>query len=97
VRVIAGGLGGQRLAIGGDVRADGSFIPGGADYAELLPGVAGLEPGDVLVIGPGGQLTRSTEAYQASVAGVYSTQPGFVAGASDESSDLGDRIPLAVG
>lgn len=85
-----------RVERGGDVRADGSFIPGGADYAELLPGAADLEPGDVLVIGPDGQLTRSTEPYQATVAGVYSTQPGFVAGAGDESSDLGDQIPLAV-
>ena len=81
---------------GGNVRADGSFIGGGADYAELLPGVAGLEPGDVLVIGPDGQLARSTQPYQSTVAGVYSSQPGFVAGAGDESSDLAGQIPLTV-
>jgi hypothetical protein len=85
-----------RVERGGTVRTDGSFIGGGADYAELLPGVQGLEPGDVLVIGPDGQLTRSTQPYQTNVAGVYSAQPGFIAGAGDESSDLTGQIPLAV-
>jgi len=80
----------------GNVRADGSYLGGGGDYAELLPGAAGLEPGDVLVIGPDGQLARSTQPFQTSVAGVYSTQPGFIAGAGDESSELKDQIPLAV-
>lgn len=80
----------------GNVHADGSYLGGGGDYAELFPGTAGLEPGDVLVISLDGQLTRSTQPFQTSVAGVYSTQPGFLAGAGDESSDLKDRIPLAV-
>jgi hypothetical protein len=81
---------------GGDVRAAGPFIDGGADYAELLSAVAGLEPADVLVIGPDGQLARSTQPYQANVAGVYSTQPGFIAGGGDESADVTDDIPLAM-
>jgi hypothetical protein len=81
---------------GGDVRAAGPFIDGGADYAELLSGVVGLEPTDVLVIGPDGQLTRSTQPYQASVAGVYSTAPGFLAGAGDEDADITDKVPLAI-
>ena len=85
-----------RVERGGDVRADGSFIGGGADFAELLPGAPGLAPGDVLVIGPDGRLARSTQPYQTNVAGVYSTQPGFIAGAGDESSDLEGQIPLAV-
>jgi hypothetical protein len=85
-----------RVERGGDVRADGSFIGGGADYAELLPGAAGLEPGDVLAINQEGQLVRSTRPYEASVVGVYSTQPGFVAGAGDESADLTGKVPLAV-
>lgn len=85
-----------RVERGGDVRADGSFTGGGADYAELLPGASILEPGDVLVIGPDGQLTRSTQPYQTNVAGVYSTQPGFIAGGGDESDGLEDQIPLAV-
>jgi hypothetical protein len=85
-----------QVARSGNVYADGSYLSPAADFAELLPGAAGLEPGDVLVIDPDGQLARSSEPYQASVAGVYSTQPGFLAGAGDGDADLSDRIPLAV-
>ena len=85
-----------RVARNGNVYADGTFVNGGADYAELLPGVAGLEPGEVLVIGPDGLLEHSSQPYQTSVVGVYSTQPGFLAGAGDENADLSGQIPLAV-
>ncbi|MGD8794045.1 MAG: hypothetical protein PVF47_15950, partial [Anaerolineae bacterium] len=79
----------------GDVFADGSYNcglgPGAepgtcviqnspADFAEMLPARQGLEPGDVLVVGPSGQLARSTRAYQPTVVGVYSTQPGYLGG-----------------
>jgi hypothetical protein len=79
----------------GNVYADGTFNPGGADFAEMLPGVEGLEAGDVLVIRHDGQLTRSTQSCQADVVGVYSTRPGFVGGASDDG-DLKGQVPLAV-
>lgn len=79
----------------GDVYCDGAFTGGGADFAEMLPGQDGLEPGDVLVIGLDGQLTRSTDPYQTSVVGVYSTRPGFVGGAGDEA-DLTGKVPLAI-
>jgi hypothetical protein len=89
-----------RVSNNGDVYADGSFNPGGADFAELLPAVAGLGPGDVLVIGPDGQLARSTEAYQPTVVGVYSTKPGIVGGGEDgkmfSEMDLSSKAPLAV-
>ncbi len=64
----------------GHVRADGSFLPGGADFAEMLPAVNGLTPGDVLVIGSDGRLTRSTSVDATTLAGVYSTRPGLVGG-----------------
>jgi len=92
------GAGGDRrfyVSNSGEVYADGSFHPGGADFAEMLPAVQGLEPGEVLVIGPDGQLTRSTEPYQASVAGVYSTRPGFVGG-QPVDGEVAGAIPLAV-
>ena len=79
----------------GNVYADGTFNPGGADMAEMLPAVDKLEPGDVLVVRSDGQLTRSTQPYQASVVGVYSTQPGFVGGAGGDANLTG-KIPLAV-
>jgi hypothetical protein len=84
-----------RLEGDGNAYADGNWNSGGADFAEMLPAVQGLEPGDVLVIGPDGQLARSTEPYQASVAGVYSTKPGFVGGQPVEG-EIAGAIPLAV-
>jgi hypothetical protein len=85
-----------RVARNGNVYADGTFIPGGADYAELLPASAGLQPGDVLVIGADGKLSRSTTPAQTSVVGVYSTQPGFLAGASEDGVVSDEQVPLAV-
>jgi hypothetical protein len=79
----------------GQVYADGQFHPGGADLAEMLPAGDGLEPGDVLAVGADGKLARSTQAYQTSVVGVYSTKPGFVGGAED-GADLTGKVPLAV-
>jgi hypothetical protein len=80
---------------GGEVYADGQFHPGGADMAEMLPAVAGLEPGDVLAMGPDGKLAQSSQPYQTSVVGVYSTRPGIVGGAED-GADLAGKVPLAV-
>ena len=77
----------------GDVFADGSFNPGGADFAELLPGAAGLEPGDVLVIDSDGTLARSSAAAQSNVAGVYSTSPGVLGGGN---APRPGAVPLAV-
>jgi hypothetical protein len=79
----------------GEVYADGSFHSGGADLAEMLSAMEGLEPGDVLVVSHDGKLTRSTGAYQSTVVGVYSTNPGFVGGAGDDA-DLTGKVPLAI-
>jgi hypothetical protein len=91
------GVGDRRFYVSnsGEVYADGSFNPGGADFAEMLPAGSGLEPGDVLVVGPDGDLARSSEPYQASVVGVYSSQPGVLGGAGD-GVDLTGKVPLAV-
>jgi len=79
----------------GNVRADGTFSSPAADFAELLPAREGLEPGDVLAIDVDGKLIRSVEAYQASVAGVYSTRPAFLGGQAIEG-DPERQVPLAV-
>ena len=84
-----------RVSNDGNVYADGTFHTGGADFAEMMPAHAGLEAGDVLIIGADGQLTLSVEAYQTAVVGVYSTAPGFLGGAA-EDGDAGDNIPLAI-
>ncbi|MDY6877992.1 MAG: hypothetical protein SWK90_17555 [Chloroflexota bacterium] len=62
----------------GNLYIDGSLHQNQGDYADMLPAVAGLEPGDVLVIGLDGNLTRSTQANQTAIAGIYSTDPGIV-------------------
>lgn len=80
----------------GNVRADGTFQGGGADFAEMIPvRHHNLEPGDVVVMTTDGRLTRSFEAHQASVVGVISTRPGFL-GDLYESLDQDEKAPLAV-
>jgi hypothetical protein len=84
-----------RVTTNGAAYSDNTFYSWGADLAEMVPAVKGLEPGDVLVIGPDGTLILSSEPYQASVAGVYSTQPGFVGG-QPVTGEVAGNIPLAV-
>jgi hypothetical protein len=82
------------VSTNGIVAANG-YIDWKADIAEMLPAAKGLEPGDVLAIGPDGNLTRSTEPYQTSVAGVYSSDPGFMLGHPLEGKTPG-TIPLVM-
>jgi hypothetical protein len=84
-----------RLAANGVGHASSGWVTGGADFAEMLPAATELEPGDVLVIGPDGKLVKSTEPYQPTVAGVYSTKPGFVGGEAVDGKSDGE-IPLAI-
>lgn len=84
-----------KVDISGTVYADGPYSTPASDFAEMLLAVKGLEPRDVLAIGPDGKLVRSTEPYQPTVVGVYSTQPGFVGG-SEQDGDTAGKVPLAV-
>jgi hypothetical protein len=84
-----------RVTNDGEVYADGNYHTPAADMAEMLPAQDGLEAGDVLVIGADGKLARCSQAAQSSLAGVYSTKPGFVGGSGDEA-DLTGKVPLAV-
>ena len=84
-----------RVTNAGDVYCDGSFINTGADFADMSPAVSGLEPADVLVIGPDGKLARSSEACSTAVAGVYSTKPGFIGGHGMDEDTTG-KVPLAI-
>jgi hypothetical protein len=65
-----------------------------ADFAEMMPATAGLEPGDVLVIGPDGRLARSEGAYAARVVGIYSARPSYLGNASRAEDP--DYVPLAL-
>jgi hypothetical protein len=71
------------VTYGGYVYADGTYTSPASDMAELLPASESLEPGDVLVIGPDGQLARSSDPNQTAVVGVYSTKPGFLGGVAE--------------
>jgi hypothetical protein len=82
------------VSTNGIVAANG-YIDWRADMAEMLPAAEELDPGDVLAIGPDGNLIRSTQPYQTSVAGVYSTDPGFMFGHPLEGRTPG-TIPLAM-
>ncbi|PWH19730.1 MAG: hypothetical protein DDG59_02145 [Anaerolineae bacterium] len=89
-----------RVTKTGNVTADGSFTGGGADFAELIaidPQAGEVEPGDVLVISPNldRAVTLANEPYSTAIAGVYSTEPGFVGGGgAEELTD--NRIPVAI-
>jgi hypothetical protein len=79
----------------GDVWTRDGYYTISQDFAEMLPAVDGLAPGDVLIIGPDGKLARSSEPFQTSVAGVYSTAPGLVGG-MPETGPVPGSIPLAM-
>lgn len=65
-----------------------------ADFAEMLPAAAEMEPGDVLAIGLDGELIQATEPYQTTVIGVYSTRPSFLGNAAFADED--GYAPLAM-
>jgi hypothetical protein len=90
-----GGMRQMRLDAWGNLFVAGMVSGGGADFAEMLPAHDGVAPGDVLAIGPDGRLGLSTEPYQDTLAGVYSTKPGLLGGAAD-GVDLTGKVPLAV-
>jgi len=82
-----------RVTNSGNVQADGTYTSPAADFAEMLPASDDAEPADVLIVGSDGALRRSGSAFDPAVAGVYSTRPAFLGGATDEYEN---EIPLAV-
>lgn len=80
--------------VNGYVWARSAYLSGGADFAEMLPAAEGVQAGDVLVIAADGTVERSSEAYQPTVIGVYSANPGFVGGSAGSLSD--GQVPVAV-
>jgi hypothetical protein len=81
-----------------------AFIPAncGADYAESVD-VTGdrtkYEPGDILVIDPNapGKFLKSNQSYSTLVAGIYSTQPGFVGRLHPKGAETDKtEVPMAM-
>lgn len=87
-----------RVTNDGNVRADGAFTGGGADFAEMITveeNVAAYEPGDVLVVSATRDraVALANEAYSTAVIGVYSTKPTMIGGFTDDNSG---KVPVAI-
>ena len=87
------------LTTNGNLSISGQFTSGGADFAESVA-VKGVQSsytaGDVLVIDDTSQrrLAHTTQPYSRLVAGIYSTQPGMVAGRQLLAGCLGPMFLL---
>ncbi len=100
---VAGGLSNLRFRVttNGSVRADGTFIPGGADLAEGIDFEGqrqDYEPGDVLVISPDNdrRIMRCSAPNSRAVVGVYATKPGMLLTPRKVGDDISDLIPMGV-
>jgi len=81
----------------GNVFADGTYQSPAADFAEMLPGDEGLEPGDVLAIAADGRVTKASAENPLAIIGVYSTAPAFLGGRSSADSEQSPaRVPVAI-
>jgi len=71
----------------GDITADGNISAKYQDIAEWVPASADLQPGTVVVLDPAAsnKVMASTKAYDTSVAGVVSPQPGVILGRESEN------------
>jgi hypothetical protein len=85
---------GKKLYVNGDVQVDGSVIGTNIraqyqDVAEWVPSAENLAPGTVVVVDKvtGNTVTASTTAYDTSVAGVVSEQPGIILGQASASKE----------
>ena len=86
---------GAALDVNGDVLVSGTLTAQhviGAQYqdiAEWVPANEAMRPGTVVVIDPGREngVMSSTRAYDTSVAGVVSAQPGVILGAAGPSKE----------
>jgi hypothetical protein len=77
-----------------------AFDTTAGDVAEYLPSDQKLEPGDVVMADPGGgaRLVLAEGAYNTTVLGVISTQPGVALGSGEYDGGDGNegRVPLAL-
>ncbi|MEA1980471.1 MAG: hypothetical protein U9N54_05815, partial [candidate division Zixibacteria bacterium] len=83
----------------GDVFADGAFTGGGADFAELIEvsdNYLNYETGDLMVIDidTPNRFKISNNSNSHLVAGVYSSNPGFIG--HDKDNNSANNIPMAL-
>lgn len=85
----------------GDVTADGAFTGGGADFAELVrvsSGYNSVSAGDVMVIDTDNphSVVKSTGSKSTLVAGIFSTQPGYMASPHDWDEIASQKVGKSV-
>jgi hypothetical protein len=85
----------------GDFTVEGNIAARFQDVAEWVPATEDLAPGTVVVLDPNvsNQVTASTRAYDTTVAGVVSVQPGIIlgeGGASKEQIATTGRVKVRV-
>ncbi|RCK72667.1 MAG: hypothetical protein ANABAC_1201 [Anaerolineae bacterium] len=91
-----------RVEKDGDVRADGGYFTPAADFAEMIAvdlSKGPVEAGDVLIISPDidRAVALSSEPYSTAIAGVYSTNPGFVGGGGGAETEAPEgKVPVAI-
>ncbi|WP_051381601.1 hypothetical protein [Paraburkholderia mimosarum] len=95
---VSGNLQGADLGVTGEIRVGGDILLLGADCAEHFNVAdAKLEPGTVLVIDEGGDLTECKQAYDKKVVGVISGagdhRPGIIL---DRQAATEGRAPIAL-
>jgi len=71
------------------------YDTGSSDVAEYWPVTGDVTPGTVLILGVGGILHESTQAYDTRVAGIVSTEPGISLGTRDGGNPGEQLIALA--
>jgi len=78
---------GNKLIVNGDVTVTGNIAAKYQDVAEWVPASGDMEAGTVVVLNPAkaNEVMRSSSAYDASVAGVVSAQPGIILGEASPS------------
>jgi hypothetical protein len=89
------GFGGDTMRTNASAWGTGSY-----DFAEMFPSTETLESGDVVVFGDVNEsIEKSSGSYDAKLAGIISTRPGFLAGNTIEGHypvALAGRVPTKV-
>jgi hypothetical protein len=86
---------GGNVNVGGNITATGSITGGTVratyqDVAEWVPAIHSMAPGTVVVLNPqrGSEVMPSGSAYDTSVAGVVSAQPGLILGEGSSAKEM---------
>jgi len=85
-----------RVDATGDVYADGQFHSGGADFAEMYPAAAPLEPGTVVAIGEDGRAVPASAARPTAVMGVVPRKSTIVGNSPDDPAAAEGMVPVAI-